>query len=123
MAVEESVVSITIEAGGDLSAGQYKFVTLASDGQVDLTASAGGAALGVLQNAPAAAGEPAQVAIAGRVKVTAGGTITAGDKVQSDASGDALLAATGDHVLGYAAESAVDGDVFAVILVSQHLLA
>lgn len=123
MAVEESVVSITIEAGGDLSAGQYKFVTLASDGQVDLTASAGGAALGVLQNAPAAAGEPAQVAIAGRVKVTAGGTFTAGDKIQSDASGDAIGGVTtADHALGYALESAVAGDVVAIVLLSHHIV-
>ena len=123
MAVEESVVSITIEAGADLSAGQYKFVTLASDGQVDLTASAGGPAIGVLQNAPNAAGVAATVAISGRVKVTAGGTIAAGAKVQSDASGDALTAASGDHVLGIALESAVDGDIFAIALINQHILA
>ena len=123
MAVEESVVSITIEAGADLSAGQYKFVTVAADGQVDLTASAGGAAIGVLQNAPDAAGVPATVAIAGRVKVTAGGSVSAGDKVQSDASGDALTALTGDTVLGYALQDADDGDVFAIALISQHILA
>jgi hypothetical protein len=123
MAVEESVVSITIEAGADLSAGQYKFVTVASDGQVDLTASAGGAAIGVLQNAPDAAGVPATVAIAGRVKVTAGGTVAAGNKVQSDASGDAIVAASGDTVLGYALQAADDGDVFAIALISQHILA
>jgi len=48
MAVMQSRDTRTFEAGGDLSAGQFKFVTLAADGQVDITASAGGNAIGVL---------------------------------------------------------------------------
>jgi len=43
--------------------------------------------------------------------ITCGGTVTAGDQLQSDASGDALLAATGDVVLGYAREDGVDGQI------------
>jgi hypothetical protein len=124
MAIEESVVSITVEAGGNLSSDQYKFGTIASDAQVDLTASAGGEAHGVIYNAPSAAGEACQLAIAGRVKVTAGAAVAAGAKVQSDASGLGITAASGDHVLGTALSAAsASGDVFEVLLGSHHILA
>jgi hypothetical protein len=111
MSVMQSRDTRTFEAGADLSAGQFKFVTLAADGQVDITSSAGGNAIGVLLNKPAAAGRAATVCVSGSVMITCGGTITAGDQIQSDASGDALLAATGDVVLGYAREDGVDGQI------------
>ena len=111
MAVMQSRDTRTFEAGADLSAGQFKFVTLAADGQVDITSSAGGNAIGVLLNKPAAAGRAATVCVSGSVMITCGGTITAGDQIQSDANGDALLAATSDVVLGYARENGVDGQI------------
>tara|TARA_R110000796_G_scaffold13544_2_gene43721 strand:- start:882 stop:1253 length:372 start_codon:yes stop_codon:yes gene_type:complete len=123
MAAMEQVQSITLAAGSDLSAGQFKFVLLASDGQVDLVASAGGPATGVLLNDPAAAGRAATVAYAGVVKVIAGGTVAIGAKVQSDAAGDAILAATGDHVLGVCVKGGADGELIEVLLISQHILA
>ena len=56
MGYSEILTNITLEAGQDLSTKQYKFMTLASDGQIDPTAAAGGKAIGVLQNKPNAAG-------------------------------------------------------------------
>ena len=124
MAYEEKVESVTLEAGSDLSAGQFHFVLLASDGQVDLVASAGGDADGVLYNDPAAAGRAATVAISGIVKVVAGAAVAVGDKVQSDASGRAITAASGDHVLGKAVSAAgAAGDVISVLLINHHILA
>lgn len=123
MSAMEQVQSITLEAGADLSAGQFKFVLVASDGQVDLVASAGGDADGVLLNDPDAAGKAATVAYAGRVKVVAGGTVAAGAKVQSDASGDAITAASGDHVLGKCLVGGADGELIEVLLGSNHILA
>lgn len=114
MTVMQSRDTRTFEAGGDLSADQFKFVSLAADGQVDVTASAGGNAIGVLLNNPSAAGYAATVVVSGDVMVKAGGTITAGDQIQSSATGEALLAATGDVVLGYARESAVDGQLMRI---------
>ena len=114
MAVMQSRDNRTFEAGGDLSAAQFKFVTLAADGQVDVTASAGGNAIGVLLNNPAVAGYAATVCMSGDVMVEAGGTITAGDQIQSSATGTALLAATGDVVLGYAREDAVVGQIMRI---------
>jgi hypothetical protein len=116
MAVMQSRDTRTFIAGEDLSSAQFKFVTLESDGQIDLADAAGENAIGVLLNDPAA-GEAATVAISGKVMVTSGGTIAAGAQVQTDASGDALTAAAGDVVLGYALEAAVDGQVFAIELI------
>jgi hypothetical protein len=116
MAVMQSRDTRTFIAGEDLSSAQFKFVTLESDGQIDLADAAGENAIGVLLNDPAA-GEAATVAISGKVMVTSGGTIAAGAQIQTDASGDALTAAAGDVVLGYALEAAVDGQVFAIELI------
>jgi hypothetical protein len=100
----------TFIAGEDLSAAQFKFVTLEADGQVDLADAAGENAMGVCL-AGAAAGAAVTVCVSGSVMVTAGGTIAAGASLQTDASGDAITAASGDVVLGYAREAGVDGQI------------
>lgn len=124
MATKQSMISVTLEAGGDLSAAQFTFVLLASDAQVDQVSSAGGDADGVLQNDPSAAGRAATVAIGGIVKVKAGAVVAAGAKVQSDATGRAITAATGDHVLGKAVTAAGAADeIISVLLKSTHILA
>lgn len=123
MARTESLTCVTLEAGQDLSSNQFCFVELASDGQVDAVASAGGDAIGVLMNDPSAAGRPAEVAVMGIAKVIAGGTVAAGARVQSDASGHALTAATGDIVLGRAVTGGASGEVIEVLLISTHITA
>ena len=112
MATMENYQTKTYIAGSDLSAKQFFFVTLAADGEVDSTGNAA-AASGVLLNTPTA-GQPATVAYSGRVLASAGGTITAGDGIGSDAAGEAVSAATSDIILGYAREDAVDGQIFAM---------
>lgn len=124
MAREEAVVAITLPAGGNMSTEQYRFVVVASDGQIDSVASAGGDADGVLLDKPSAAGDPARVAIAGVVPVVVGsGGVTRGDKLQSGADGEALTAASGDHVLGKALTTAAEGALVECLLVSKHILA
>ena len=116
MAVMQTRDNRTFIAGEDLSSAQFKFVTLESDGQVDLADSAGENAIGVCL-VGATAGNAVTVAISGKVMVTAGGTIAAGAAVQTDANGDALTAASGDVVMGYALEAAVDGQIMAIELI------
>lgn len=125
MATQSNLICETFEAGGDLSAGQFRFVVPASDGQVDIVASAGGDAIGVLQNDPDAAGKAATVAIFGRVKVVIGtGGLTAGAKVKSDASGGAITASTtGHHVLGTCVVGGAAGALAEIILGARHVLA
>ena len=116
MAVMQSRDTRTFVAGESLAAAQFKFVTLESDGQVDLADSAGENCIGVCINDPAA-GEAATVVMSGKVMVTAGGTIAAGAAVATDASGDAVTATTNNIVMGYATEAGVDGQVIAIELI------
>jgi hypothetical protein len=117
MAVMQSRDTRTFLAGEDLSSAQFKFVTLEADGNVDLADSAGERAVGVLLNKPDASGKAATVAMTGKVMVVAGGSVTAGDEIATDASGDAVTASSTNIVMGYALEDAVDGQVFAIELI------
>jgi hypothetical protein len=117
MAVMQSRDTRTFNAGEDLSSAQFKFVTLEADGNVDLADAAGERAVGVLLNKPDAAGKAATVAMTGKVMVVAGGSVTAGDEIATDASGDAVTASSTNIVMGYALEDAVDGQVFAIELI------
>ena len=94
MAVMQSRDNRTFVAGEDLSAAQFKFVTLEADGQVDLADAAGENAIGVCISG-GTAGKAVTVCVSGSVMVEAGGAITAGDQIQTGADGTALLAATG----------------------------
>ena len=116
MAVMQSRDTRTFVAGESLAAAQFKFVTLESDGQVDLADSAGENCIGILLNSPAS-GAAATVALTGKVMVTSGGTIAAGAAVATDASGDAVTAASTNIIMGYALEAAVDGQVMAIELI------
>jgi len=122
MAVMQSRDNRTFIAGEDLSSAQFKFVTLESDGQVDLADSAGENAIGVCI-AGAGAGKAVTVTVSGSVMVTCGGTIAAVAAVQTDASGDALTAATGDVILGYAREAGVDGQIIEIEMIQGGNLA
>ena len=120
MAVMQSRDTRTFIAGEDLSSAQFKFVTLEADGQVDLADADAENCIGVLINDPAAAAA-ATVVVSGKVMVTAGGAVTAGDAVVTDASGDAVELTTSSSAtavtMGYALEDAVDGQIFAIELI------
>jgi hypothetical protein len=66
MAVMQSRDTRTFIAGEDLSSAQFKFVTLESDGQVDLADSAGENAIGVCL-VGGAAGAAVTVVVSGKV--------------------------------------------------------
>ena len=121
MAFTENMQTRSYVAGSDLSAKQFRFVSLAADGAVDAT-GAGAAAAGVLLNDPAAAGA-AGVAYDGRVTVVCGGTVTRGGEVASDAAGEAVDATTGDAILGYALETGADAQVITIELARGNTLA
>jgi hypothetical protein len=116
MAVMQSRDNRTFLAGVDLAAAQFKFVTLESDGFVDLANSAGENCIGVCL-VGGAIGAAVTVAVSGKVMVEAGGTIAAGAAVQTGADGTALTAASGDVVMGYALEAGVDGQIIAIELI------
>lgn len=132
MAREEKGIDITVNASGDLSTKQYYFVDVNSSGLAAVVAAAGARAVGVLQNKPDASGRAGTVRIFGVTKVIAGGSITAGDSIASDANGkagavtkgkvntsDAGASADpviGSYVMGVALADAASGDIFPVML-------
>jgi len=117
MAVMQSRDNRTFVAGEDLSAAQFKFVTLEADGKVDLADAAGENAIGVLL-VGAAADAAVTVCVSGSVMVEAGGVIAAGAQIQAGADGTALTAAAGDVVLGYAREAGVDGQIIEIEMIT-----
>lgn len=124
MSLQQKVESLSLPAAGDLSASQFRFMTVNAAGRIALPA-AGADAVGVLQDKPDAIDRIGQVAMLNaslRLKVVAGGTVTAGTKAQSDASGEAITAATGDHVLGTFLKSGVAGDLVEIAPGSRMLL-
>lgn len=113
MAVQESVISITLPAGADLRTHQYKFVEVDGNGRVVL-AGDDAHADGVLQNDPNT-GEAATVAIFGVVKVKCGANVTRGGNVSTGANGAAKNTDTAAAVLGTALETGANGRVISMI--------
>ena len=110
---------LNLAAGSDLSSSQHVAVILASDGAVD-AAGANAAAIGFVQNLPAT-GKSAEIASAGGgAFAIAAATIAAGDKLATDANGHLVVATSGDYVVAIALNSAVDNDVFEVLVVEAN---
>lgn len=121
MSYEEKLGAISLEANGDQSGNQYKFMVLGADG-ISLQTTAGGITVGVLQTKPTA-GQIGEVAVAGVTKVLAGAAVSRGANVQSDATGRAIAAATADYSQGIALEAATAaGQVIAMLLRPQAQL-
>ena len=116
MATMQSRDTRTFVAGEDLSAAQFKFVTLEDDGQVDLADSAGENCIGVLLVEGEAA-RAVTVVMTGSTMVEAGGTVTNGGAVATDATGRAVDATTGDIIMGYAREAGVTNQVIEIELI------
>jgi hypothetical protein len=116
MATMQSRDTRTFVAGEDLSAAQFKFVTLEAGNVVDLADSAGENCVGVLLVEGAAA-RAVTVVMTGSVMVEAGGTVTAGGAVATDATGRAVDATTSDIIMGYARETGVAAQVIEIELI------
>ncbi len=109
----------------------FRFVSVDSDGEVDYTPASSinddeaNACVGVLQDDPSVAGEPASIMVTGVSKLEAGGTVTAGSRVvatgTTTAAGKAVnVTASGDNqiALGIALETAATGEFFACLLMT-----
>lgn len=114
MAYEILRNSNTLIAAADLSAKQYFFVKTDTTGKAAL-AGAGDNADGVLQNKPTSGQSATISGSASITKITAGGSVTAGDAIASDASGKGVTASSGNYILGKALTSASSGNVFSML--------
>lgn len=120
MAYELAHLDLTFEAGSDLTSGRFKVVALASDGQVDLSETAGEASIGVLQDdaLSSAAGTAVTVRVAGVSKVYAGGTVAAGDAVAVHTTdGTVETAGSGDYPIGIALDGNDAGELISVLII------
>ena len=110
----------TLLAGEDLSAKQFYFVKIDSNGAVALCGN-GEAGMGVLENAPES-GYAAEVLVNGIARVYAGAAVTKGYQVAADATGRAVRATTGEYILGTAIEAASDaGEMITILLEKQGI--
>lgn len=117
------VQSVTVPASADLSASQYLFAFIDSNGNAAIRVTQGADVVGVLQNKPAALGRPAQIGYAGITKVVAGGTVTAGGKAMSDGAGKAVTATSTNREVGTFKTSGVAGDLVELFLNTGHAVA
>lgn len=129
-----------LDAGVDLSNYRWCLVKMDTNGNVIPCSAVGEAVLGVLQDVPATPGHGAAVAFQGITKCIAGGAITRGAFVATNASGRAVAAAkgvtdTGDtgaatdalkggYVIGYAlTPAAANGDAFTLVITNAGVAA
>lgn len=103
-ATDESVVCITLPAGGALTtAAQFCYCEMSTTGQITIANADTDITIGVIYGGlpAAAAGDPVSVAISGKVKVKNGATLAnAGILVAPDANGKNQAAVTGDRTAG-----------------------
>ncbi len=104
---------LTLEAGVDLSASKFHFVTVSS-GKFAL---AGAGERGWSVQEKAALGEFVPAMTHGQTKVVAGAAIALDADVTSDASGKAVTAVSGNEINGKALEAATAADQIITILV------
>jgi len=107
----------SIDAAGDLSGAQFRFLAVDGNGRAVL-AGAGVAVIGVAQDNNASAIDRAVAYMSdGLSKVVSGDAVTIGAEVTSDATGRAVDAASGDRVAGIARlGSAGAGEIITVEL-------
>jgi hypothetical protein len=118
MSYEENCRSRTVVPGSVVS--RYRFVVLASDGQVDHVAAAGAMPDGVAMEPATAQQVPPAIPMAlpdgGVVKVECGGNIAVGAAVESNGSGQAITfpATVGHTSCGRALEAGASGRIIAI---------
>ncbi len=121
MSYEEALKTISIEASGDLSSDQYKFMEVDANGQIALVGTLGGESIGVLQDKPAAIDRVGSVGIDGVTKVIASAAIAAGADIVSTALGLAVThSADGQIIMGTAMEAATAADDVIAMAIDKH---
>ena len=122
MATQQTMRTIVLDAGGDLSSDQFKIVKLNTAQQVVLVAAVTDHPIGVLQNKPDATGKRALIAVldGAILKMKAGAAITAGAIVgmhATDGTIDDTITAAAPTV-GVAVEAAAGANE--IIEVASH---
>lgn len=127
MATENKVIDLGLVADEDLSNDQYRYMVMdTTSGRVRRPNAATDIAMGILQNAPAAAGDPATVrplGCGGTSKIQLGATLTAGAIVQAEYvdaadAGKAIAAVATGYPAGLLITGGAEDELGEVLLAS-----
>lgn len=99
-------LKITLIAGADLSAAQYKFVEIGTGGVVTVCNGATDKPIGVLQNAPLE-GQEAEIVVVGGTKVVASAALTVGTLIGTNNAGKADAKVPGTDTTEYVAGTVI----------------
>jgi hypothetical protein len=121
MAFHENIQARTYISSAAIS--QFTFVTMPDSNNRVATLASGTRSAGVALQPTTGAGQALAVAYDGRVQVLAGGAITAGAAVMSNASGRAVAATATNVVLGYAVEGGANNQVITIELARSERVA
>jgi hypothetical protein len=136
MAYDEAIRNITLTADTSLSGytgvpgtpgsadpnygkAQYRFVKITGAKQCGLATAAADTVVGVVQNKPQVAGQAATVAIRGVTQVLTGGSFNPGDKIDTDATGRAIVAGAGAGI-GVAIEASTGANQLSSVLLRAN---
>ncbi|HZT29254.1 MAG TPA: capsid cement protein [Bryobacteraceae bacterium] len=120
MAYEQTLRTVGVPASADLSASQFCFMVVNSNGQLAVP-SAQAVADGVLQDKPNGQGVQGELAILGVTKLVTGAAVTAGDPLTPDASGRGVTASAGNFVRARAlASSSGAGIIIPALLIGAY---
>lgn len=113
---QESLMSFTLNASTDLSAKQYYFGKVETDGELGVQTSTGGVVCGVIQDAIAVAHAPVAVGFCGVTPIICGAVVTAGDEVTCDSAGKAITATSTNLRHGTALTTSTAAGDFVIVL-------
>ena len=117
--ISPNTLKITLVAGADLSAAQYKFVKLDGSGNAVVCSAITDRAIGVLQNAPLS-GQEAEITVSGGTKVVAGGTVAIGGTLSTSTGATAVSVvvgtATTTYIFGTALTGGASGEVITAVV-------
>lgn len=99
---------VGLSASASLATAQYTFMKMSGDFTVAQCASTIDCPVGILDNAPAS-GEAASVVFKGIAKIKLGTTVTAGQRVGTDAAGLAVPYTEGSDTTHYIAGQMLEG--------------
>lgn len=117
MALEKSLVEISLPANADLSTYQFRAVKVVTGGKAALADGSTVPLIGVLGNKPSAAGQGAAVGVGGICQMEAGTTVAVGDLITSNAVGQGIPTTTqGNTIVGRAITAAGSAAYFDLLL-------
>ena len=100
---------LPMDAGADI--GEYLLCKLSADGTLVQSAAAADAHMAVSPRGGVKNGERGSFPAGGVPLVKFGAAVTRGAAITSDADGKAVTAAAGNRAIGFAMETAADGDI------------